>query len=81
MEKMGFFSHESPVAGKKTPWDRAKLFNTSASGENIAAGVIEGAAANRMWWHSPGHHKNMLGDHKRVGVGRSGRLWTELFGG
>jgi uncharacterized protein YkwD len=81
MEKMGFFSHESPVAGKKTPWDRAKNFNTSASGENIAAGVIEGAAANRMWWHSPGHHKNMLGDHKRVGVGRSGRLWTEMFGG
>lgn len=81
MEKHGFFAHESPVPGKKSPGDRAKLFNTSYSGENIAAGVIDGVAANRMWWHSPGHHKNMLGDHKRVGVGRSGRLWTEMFGG
>jgi uncharacterized protein YkwD len=80
MEKLSFFSHESPVAGKKTPGDRAKLFGTTWSGENIAAGAIDGAAANMQWWHSPGHHKNMLGDHQRVGVGRAGRLWTEMFG-
>lgn len=81
MEKHNFFSHTSPLPGKTSPGDRAKLFNTTYSGENIASGTIDGAAANRMWWHSPGHHKNMLGDHKRVGVGRSGRLWTEMFGG
>ncbi|HTN75806.1 MAG TPA: CAP domain-containing protein [Pirellulaceae bacterium] len=81
MQKLGFFSHESPIPAKKTPWDRAKLFNTSASGENIAAGTIDGAAANLMWWHSPGHHKNMLGAHQRVGVGRTGKMWTEMFGG
>lgn len=80
MEKLGFFSHDSPLPGKTTPWDRAKRMGTSASAENIAAGTLDGAVANLMWWHSPGHHKNMLGDHQRVGLGRSGKHWTELFG-
>jgi uncharacterized protein YkwD len=80
MERLNFFSHDSPVPGKTTPWDRARLAGTSASGENIAMGTIDGAVANEMWWHSPGHHRNMLGDHARVGVGRNGKYWTELFG-
>ncbi len=80
VEKLNFFAHESPVAGKTTPWDRAKLFGTSASAENIAAGVRDGVAASRMWWHSPGHHKNMIGEHGRIGVGRHEARWTQLFG-
>lgn len=80
MEQHNFFSHESPLPGKKSFTDRARLFNTSASGENIAMGTTDGARANEMWWHSPGHHKNMLGEHRRVGVGRSKVHWTELFG-
>lgn len=80
MEKLGFFSHESPVPGKKTPWDRAKRFGTTASAENIAAGYQDGRAANLGWFHSPGHHRNMLGNHRRVGVGRSGSYFTEMFG-
>ena len=80
METLGFFDHESPVPGKKTFSDRAERFKTDASGENIALGTLDGAEANRMWWTSPGHHRNMLGDHERVGVGKSGRHWTELFG-
>lgn len=80
MEKLKFFSHESPVSGKKSPGDRAQRFGSSYSAENIAMGTIDGTAANLMWWHSPGHHKNMLGSHSRVGVGRSGIYWTEMFG-
>jgi uncharacterized protein YkwD len=80
MATLGFFAHESPVPGKKTPSDRAQRFRTTASGENIAMGTLDGAVANEMWWHSPGHHKNMLGNHERVGLGKSGRHWTELFG-
>lgn len=80
MESLNFFSHESPVAGKTTPSDRAQRAGTSASGENIAAGTLDGTVANKLWWHSPGHHKNMLGDHARVGVGRSNKHWTEMFG-
>jgi uncharacterized protein YkwD len=75
-----FFSHESPLPGKKTPWDRAKRFGTTASAENIAAGYQDGRAVNLGWFHSPGHHRNMLGNHRRVGMGRSGSYFTEMFG-
>lgn len=81
MERLKFFAHDSPVPGKSTPWDRAKRMGTSASGENIYVGSTDGRAANEAWFHSPGHHKNMLGGHKRVGLGRSGAYFTELFGG
>ena len=80
METLKFFDHESPVEGKKTPWDRAKRMGTSASAENIYAGPANGKAANDGWFHSPGHHKNMLGDHVRIGLGRSGSYFTEMFG-
>ena len=80
METLDFFAHESPVEGKESPQDRAERFKTSCSGENIAMGTLDGAFANQMWWHSPGHHRNMLGDHERVGVGKHGRHWTEMFG-
>ncbi len=81
MKEKGFFAHESPVVGKKTPWDRAKRFGTSASGENIYYGSTNGNDANSAWFHSPGHHKNMLGGHKRIGVGRHEGHFTEMFGG
>jgi uncharacterized protein YkwD len=81
MKEKGFFSHESPVEGKKTPWDRAKRFGTSASGENIFVGSTDGNAANAVWFHSPGHHVNMLGGYKRVGVGRHEGHFTQMFGG
>jgi uncharacterized protein YkwD len=80
METLKFFAHQSPVAGKTTPWDRAKRFGTTASAENIVMGYHDGKAANMAWFHSPGHHKNMLGNHVRVGVGRSGVYFTEMFG-
>lgn len=81
MAKLNFFSHDSPVAGKATPWDRAKRFGTSASGENIFMGTQDGHGAVKAWFHSPPHHKIMLGDHKRVGIGRSGKYHTAMFGG
>lgn len=76
----GFFDHASPVAGRETPWKRAEAAGTSAGAENIAAGTESGVGAIRMWWHSPGHHKNMLGGHRRTGLGRYERHWTQLFG-
>jgi uncharacterized protein YkwD len=80
MATLGFFAHESPVPGKTTPWDRAKNFGTSASAENIAMGYADGNAANLGWFHSPGHHKNMLGGHDRIGLGVHNAHYTELFG-
>ena len=80
MCREGFFAHESPVSGRETPWKRAQAAGTSASAENIAAGTDSGEGAVQMWWHSPGHHKNMLGDQPRTGLGRYERHWTQLFG-
>ena len=81
MERLDFFAHESPVEGKRTPAARAARFGTSANAENIARGHTTGPSAIRGWWYSPGHHRNMLASHGRVGLGRSGTFWTQMFGG
>ncbi len=81
MVTLGFFDHSSPVAGKHTPWERAARFGTSANAENIAAGHGTGPSAVRGWWYSPGHHRNMLGNHARTGLGRHRETWTQMFGG
>ncbi|MGD9646104.1 MAG: CAP domain-containing protein [Pirellulales bacterium] len=80
MVTSNFFSHESPLPGKRTIRDRATRFGTTGDGENIAHGPKSGQDAIRMWWYSPGHHKNMLGDYRRVGLGRANSHWTMMFG-
>ena len=80
MVEKRFFSHSSPVRGKRTPSDRARHFGTTAHAENIAGGSKTGPGSNRQWFHSPGHHKNMLGNHSRVGLGRHHKTWTQMFG-
>lgn len=81
MVRLSFFDHSSPVPGKRSFADRASRFGTSANSENIATGHENGEGAIRGWWYSPGHHRNMLGNHVRTGLGRSGTMWTQLFGG
>ena len=51
-----------------------------ACGENIYMGSNATVDALRGWFLSPGHHKNMLAKHARVGVGRHGVFFTEMFG-
>lgn len=80
MTTLKFFAHESPVQGKKTFADRAANFGTTSSGENILKGTTDGNQASLSWFHSPGHHKNMLGSHNRVGVGRHEVHFTKMFG-
>lgn len=81
MAEHDFFSHDSPLEGKKTPWDRAGAAGTSASAENIARGSDTGQGAILQWWYSPGHHRNMLGGGARTGLGQFEQHWTQLFGG
>lgn len=79
MKTHGFFAHESPIKGKETPWARAANFNTKASSENIAINNSP-SGANRAWFHSPGHHKNMFAEKRTwVGLGQEGRHYTQLF--
>lgn len=80
MIKLNFFAHESPVPGKRTPGDRAKNFGASAGGENIFLGSENPDEAFWAWFHSIGHHKNMVGDYSVFGVGNSKRHWTQMFG-
>ena len=80
MSKQKFFSHQSPVAGKKTPWDRAARQGARSSGECIAAGMSIGPRAIRCWFFSPGHHKLIMSKSSRVGLGACSRKWTLMTG-
>lgn len=80
MRRMGFFSHNSPVRGKGSFTSRAAQHGASASAENIYMGSSRGSAANSAWINSSGHRANMLGGHSRVGVGRAGGHFTQMFG-
>ena len=71
----------TPLSGLEGQIHRASRAGTSASSENIAQGHPTGESAVHGWWHSPGHHKNMLGGHARTGLGRHEQTWTQLFGG
>ncbi len=80
MKEHNFFAHNSPVLGRETPWKRAALEGTDASAENILKGINTGKAAIWDWWYSPGHHRNMLIELPRTGLGRFEEYWTQLFG-
>lgn len=80
MKTVGFFAHESPVEGKKTFSDRARRFATTAHGENIAR-YNSAPAAVEGWMNSDGHRANILNDgYHRIGIGKSGDFYTQMFG-
>ncbi|HPD16362.1 MAG TPA: CAP domain-containing protein [Planctomycetota bacterium] len=79
MERLGYFAHESPTPGRRSPGDRCALEGYHHfRGENCASGGGP-EMAFRMWYNSSGHHRNMLGGHNEIGVGQGGP-WTEDFG-
>jgi hypothetical protein len=81
MQKLGFFAHDSPVPGKRTPSARAAKAGTSGGAENIYMGSTKPLSANKGWFYSPGHHKNMFNPgHGRVGLGNYGSHWTQMLG-
>ena len=81
MSRLGYFSHMSPVPGRRTPRDRMKLagymFGVS---ENIAktGGAL---SSHNAWCRSSGHHRNLLmANHREIGIGANGRYWVQNFG-
>lgn len=82
MLESNFFSHTSPLPGLASFVDRAKAAGyNAASAENIAVGTTTGEATFWMWFHSPGHHKNLVAEgHRAVAVGQYNRHWTNMFG-
>lgn len=76
-----FFDHDAPEAAVSSPWTRAEMCGTSASGENIAAGQSSPEAVMDSWKSSSGHNQNMLNPgFTRIGIGRYDSYWGQIFG-
>ncbi len=81
-----FFEHVSPVAGHKTPWDRAVRSGYPALtiGENLAQQIgapLDAEGALRAWISSPAHHANMLKrKYIHIGIGMDRDTWVLLLG-
>ncbi len=83
MARMGFFSHTSPVPGKRSFSDRARKagFRGGPSGECIAAGQSSFSSAYGSWFYSDGHRHIMLAKGPNVlGFGVASRHWTLVTG-
>ncbi|MBL9086944.1 MAG: FHA domain-containing protein [Planctomycetia bacterium] len=89
MRDLNYFAHESPTPGKESPGKRCAIEGYSGGSENIAfgSGFMNAKGAFDGWYHSSGHHRNMLGrGWTELGVGRASRTsdtasyWTQNFG-
>jgi uncharacterized protein YkwD len=84
----GYFSHDSQDG--RSPWDRIDDagYTAGATGENIAAGQRDAAAAMQSWITSEGHCNNIMASgSNETGIGYAfqpgspyGAYWTETFG-
>ena len=77
MKRENHYSHYGPKGD--SPWDRAENEGCYADGENIAAGYLIVPDALNGWLHSPGHCKNIMGNHTHMGIGNSGTYWVQMF--
>ena len=83
MARLGFFSHTSPVPGKKSFSDRARKagFRGGPSGECIAAGQGSFSSAYESWFYSDGHRHIMLAKGPSIlGFGVVSKHWTLVTG-
>lgn len=84
MEKLGYFSHVSPVAKYATLTKRMELagFRSAWVGENLALGNDPPPDILLALQDSPGHHRNLaFAEYSRVAIARTGEHWTMCFGG
>jgi len=81
MATHSFFDHSAPETSVSSPWTRAEICGTSASGENIAAGQSSPPDVMSSWIGSSGHNANMLDPgFTRVGIGYHDSYWGQIFG-
>lgn len=87
--------HSRDMAQKRVPFGHTgfnkrvkaaerKTGKISAAAENVAYGQKDAAEVVKGWIKSPAHHKNLLGDFTRIGIGtarsKNGSLYfTQLF--
>jgi hypothetical protein len=85
MVEKGFFSHQSPLPGLKTPYARIRVagYDYQVAGENIARkeGGLTPEEALIAWIRSPDHHRALLHpDFEDLGLGVQGIYWTLNLG-
>jgi uncharacterized protein YkwD len=80
MVELHFFDHVSPLKGLEQPSQRCAAEGATYSAENIAYGSRSGEQTFLEWYNSSGHHRNLLGDHLSIGIGRFETHWTQDFG-
>jgi uncharacterized protein YkwD len=83
MREYGYFEHDDPAPPvARDPNERAEACgNQSWGGENIAAGYPTPEAVVQGWLDSQGHRENIENPaFTAIGVGESGRYWTQNFG-
>jgi len=82
MTDLDYFAHDSPTAENKSHTRRMKNAGYDHGySENIAYGSGSGERTFWQWFHSPGHHKNMVRpESTALGVGRWNNRWTQNMG-
>ncbi|MEE8106236.1 MAG: FHA domain-containing protein [Planctomycetota bacterium] len=82
MSRIGYFSHFSPTAGRRTPGERMRLAGYKYGiSENIIMGRSDPKSAHAGWCHSSGHHRNLLmAAWTEMGTGHYGRYMCQNFG-
>jgi uncharacterized protein YkwD len=80
MATHSFFDHTAPEPAVSSPWTRAELCGSEASGENIAMNRSP-SGAMESWIGSSGHNQNMLDSRfTRVGICSYDGYYGQIFG-
>lgn len=80
MNSTGNLSHTGKNGSDAGERITAAGYQWQAYGENIAEGYSTEEKVIHAWLESQGHCANIMnGDFKEMGVGTSGRFWTQAF--
>lgn len=79
LERTGQFRHNAD--GTVSSRLRRAGIRFNSCGENLAkvGPVWTDQDIMNMWQNSPGHRRNILGNYKRIGIGKSGLIWCVIF--
>jgi uncharacterized protein YkwD len=83
MNQYRYFEHNDPAPPvARNPHERAMACGYPQQiGENIAFGQLTPESVFQAWLNSPNHRANIeRQDYTAIGVGESGRYWTQNFG-
>ena len=80
MEKTNVFSHKGQNGSNAGQRISAEGYTWRTWGENIANGSLDEKSVMEGWISSEGHCKNIMNaNFKEMGVGKSGKFWTQVL--